>query len=129
MMPLGLAGWFLGALFTRTPAPGWFIAGPVVVVPGTGLLIGLGAHLARPTAKPGPRFTAAEAVEGTLLGSLAGTGLWTPDPRDRRRRAGREPRSGVPRSKSAPSACIGSARGNSRFNCMGVIPTVLYMQL
>ncbi len=37
VVPLGLAGWFLGALFAWTLAPGWFIAGPAVVVPGTGL--------------------------------------------------------------------------------------------
>ncbi|MFD7311078.1 alpha/beta hydrolase [Promicromonospora sp. NPDC059942] len=82
MVPLGLAGWFLGVLFTWTLAPGWFIADPVVVVPGTGLLIGLGAHLARPTAKPRSRFAAAApvagALAGALLGSLAGTGLITP---------------------------------------------------
>ncbi|WP_037861466.1 hypothetical protein [Streptomyces sp. NRRL S-340] len=73
MVPLGLAGWFLGVLFTWTPAPGRFIADPVLVAPGTGLLIGLGAHLARPTAKPGPRFTAAAAVAGALAGALLGS--------------------------------------------------------
>ncbi|MGW0324716.1 alpha/beta fold hydrolase [Nocardia sp. NPDC003183] len=82
MVPLGLAGWFLGVLVIWTLAPGWFIADPVVVVPGTGLLIGLGAHFARPAAKPGPRFTAAATVAGALvgalLGSLAGTGLMIP---------------------------------------------------
>jgi pimeloyl-ACP methyl ester carboxylesterase len=82
MVPLGLAGWFLGVLFTWTLAPGWFIAAPAVVVPGTGLLIGLGAHLARSTANPGSRFAAAAVVAGALVGALAGalvgTGLMTP---------------------------------------------------
>lgn len=81
-MPLGLAGWFLCVLFAWALAPGWFVAAPVLVVPGAALLIGIGAHLARATAGPGSRFAAIAAVAGALAGALAGafvaTGLMTP---------------------------------------------------
>ncbi len=81
VLPLGLGGWFLGVLFAWTLAPSWFIAGPLVVVPGAGLLIGLGAYLATPGT--GGRVTGAvAAVAGALTGawllSLAGTGLVVP---------------------------------------------------
>ncbi|MEV7043892.1 alpha/beta hydrolase [Amycolatopsis sp. NPDC051061] len=83
VIPLGLAGWFLGVLFAWTLAPGWFIAGPTVVVPGAGLLIGLGAYLARSTTRSGSRFggaaaTVAGALVGAWLAALAGTGLVLP---------------------------------------------------
>lgn len=70
MVPLGLAGWFLGVLFAWALAPGWFVAAPVLVVPGAALLIGIGAHLARATAGPGSRFAAIAAVAGALAGAL-----------------------------------------------------------
>jgi pimeloyl-ACP methyl ester carboxylesterase len=85
VVPLGLGGWFLGTLFTWTLAPGWFVFAPIVVVPGAGLLIGLGTYLARATAGSGysGRFTGAAvavagAVAGALLASLAGTGFVLP---------------------------------------------------
>lgn len=77
-MPLGLAGWFLGVLFAWALAPGWFVAAPVVVVPGAALLIGIGAHLARATPGPGSRFAAITAVAGALAGAFVATGLMTP---------------------------------------------------
>ncbi|WP_326950715.1 hypothetical protein OG439_19165 [Amycolatopsis sp. NBC_01307] len=79
VLPLGLGGWFLGVLFAWSLAPSWSIAGPLVVVPGAGLLIGLGAYLA--TQGTRGRVTGA-AVAGALAGawllSLAGSGLVVP---------------------------------------------------
>lgn len=84
VVPLGLAGWLLGVLFAWTLAPAWFVESPVVVVPGAGLLIGLGAHLARPAANPvsgrftGPAATVAGALAGAVLATPAGSGPAVP---------------------------------------------------
>ncbi|WP_328647541.1 hypothetical protein OHS58_06710 [Amycolatopsis sp. NBC_00348] len=81
VLPLGLGGWFLGVLFAWTLAPSWFIAGPLVVVPGAGLLIGLGAYLATPGTRgrvTGAVAAVASALAGAWLLSLAGSGLVVP---------------------------------------------------
>ncbi|MFJ1766785.1 alpha/beta hydrolase [Amycolatopsis sp. NPDC088138] len=81
VLPLGLGGWFLGVLFAWTLAPSWFILGSAVVVPGAGLLIGLGAYLAAPGSGgrfPGAVAAVAGALAGAVLLSLAGTGFVVP---------------------------------------------------
>lgn len=133
MVPLGLAGWFLGVLFTWTLAPGWVHRRP-----------GRGGTRRRTADRPrcAPRPTDGEArtlvhscrgsrrgVRGSTAGIAGGNGAVGPGPRNRRRRAGREPRSGVPTAKPDPSSHVESVRGDNRFNCMRVISTVLYMQL
>ncbi|MFJ9425480.1 alpha/beta hydrolase [Streptomyces sp. NPDC101249] len=84
-VPLGLAGWLLGLLFAWTLAPQWFLTSLPVVVPGTGLLVGLGVYLARPAedADGTHRATAPALVLvggwlGALLGALAGSGFLIP---------------------------------------------------
>ncbi|MET8995960.1 alpha/beta hydrolase [Amycolatopsis sp. NPDC004169] len=84
-VPLGLAGWSLGVLFGWTFAPEWFITSFAVVVPGTGLLVGLGVHLARPAEPsagsrrvPALMLTLLGSWVGALLGALAGSGLLVP---------------------------------------------------
>ncbi|MFD6290438.1 alpha/beta hydrolase [Streptomyces sp. NPDC060205] len=83
--PLGLAGWLLGVLFAWIFAPQWFVTSLAVVVPGTGLLVGLGVYLARPDEDPDgsnrtttPMLVLLGAWLGALLGALAGSGLLTP---------------------------------------------------
>jgi ABC-type sugar transport system permease subunit len=85
VVPLGLAGWFLGVLFAWSLAPSWFIASAVVAVPGAGLLIGLGAHFAASSAGSVSRgrvldaaITVATALVGALLVSFVGSGLLIP---------------------------------------------------
>ncbi|WP_290057077.1 alpha/beta hydrolase [Amycolatopsis solani] len=77
-VPLGIAGWFLGVLFAWTFAPQWFVTSLAVVVPGTGLLVGLWVHWARPAERPALALTLLGGWVGALLGALAGSGLLVP---------------------------------------------------
>ncbi|MDX8141585.1 alpha/beta fold hydrolase [Lentzea sp. BCCO 10_0061] len=75
-LPLGLGGWLLGVLVSWTLNPDDFLVSATVIVPGTGVLIGLGAHLAcvRPEWTARARRTSLVAAVGAaLLGALLGT--------------------------------------------------------
>lgn len=84
-LPLGLGGWFLGALFVWTVNPGDFVGSATVTVPGVGLMVGLGAYVTStrrdlPTRARRASLTAAVggAFLGALLGSAAAAGLASP---------------------------------------------------
>ncbi|GLY43358.1 hypothetical protein Amsp01_093810 [Amycolatopsis sp. NBRC 101858] len=74
-LPLGLGGWFLGVLVVWTINPDDFVFSATVVVPGTSLLIGLGAYLAwthRDRTSPSRHRAVVMAVGGALAGAFLG---------------------------------------------------------
>lgn len=84
-VPLGLGGWLLGVLLVWTVVPDDFVGSATVIVPGTGLLIGLGAYLAWTRREQPPRLRRAGLIAavcgaflGAWLGSYAITGLLAP---------------------------------------------------
>ncbi|HUQ61601.1 alpha/beta hydrolase [Lentzea sp.] len=84
-LPLGLGGWLLGVLVVWTVNPDDFVVSATVIVPGTGLLVGLGAYLAcvRPEWTAQARRTGmiaaiGAALLGAWLGSYALPGLTAP---------------------------------------------------
>ncbi|MFE7441208.1 alpha/beta fold hydrolase [Streptomyces chartreusis] len=87
VLPLGLGGWLLGVLLVWTVVPGDFVGSVTAVVPGVGLMVGLGAYLAwthrqRPSEVRRAGLTAAVggAIFGAWLGCNAMPGLTTPAP-------------------------------------------------
>ncbi|MFD5826154.1 hypothetical protein [Lentzea sp. NPDC060358] len=80
-LPLGLGGWLLGVLLTWTVDPGDFLFSATAIVPGVGLLVGLGAVLAvdRPEWTPRWRRAALVVVGAALAGAFLGV-LALPSP-------------------------------------------------
>ncbi|MGN9821364.1 alpha/beta hydrolase [Streptomyces sp. SD11] len=75
VIPLGLGGWLLGVLLIWTVGPDDFVASASVIVPGTGLMVGLGAYLAWTRAERSSRRRRAglvAAVCGAFLGAWIG---------------------------------------------------------
>ncbi|MCU7729534.1 alpha/beta hydrolase [Actinoplanes sp. KI2] len=73
-VPVGLGGWFLAVLIAMTGWPALFIGSPAVVVPSTGIAVGLCVHLARTRRDWTRRLGYASlfvAVTGALLGGWA----------------------------------------------------------
>ncbi|MFD4636068.1 alpha/beta fold hydrolase [Lentzea sp. NPDC058436] len=84
-LPLGLGGWFLGVLVVWTINPDDFVLSATAIVPGTGVLIGLGAYLAwvrpewaRSVRRRGVVVAIGAALAGALLGTWAMPGMVAP---------------------------------------------------
>jgi hypothetical protein len=75
VVPLGLGGWLLGVLLIWTVGPDDFVASASVIVPGTGLMVGLGAYLAWTREERSSQIRRAglvAAVCGAFLGAWLG---------------------------------------------------------
>jgi pimeloyl-ACP methyl ester carboxylesterase len=84
-LPLGLGGWFLGVLAVWTVNPDDYFLSATAIVPGVGVLIGLGAYLAwvrpewaRSVRRRGVAVAIGAALAGALLGTWALPGMFAP---------------------------------------------------
>ncbi|MFC8193901.1 alpha/beta hydrolase [Streptomyces sp. NPDC057298] len=85
VVPLGLGGWLLGVLLIWTVGPDDFVASASVIVPGTGLMVGIGAYLAWTREERSSQIRRAGLVAsicgaflGAWLGCYALAGLLAP---------------------------------------------------